>query len=137
MLSVQLLREAATLPKRMTQGAGGYDLCAAEDTTVAPGARVKVATGLAMQIPEGHVGLLKTRSSTAVAGVDVVGGVLDADYTGEVFVLLHNTTAAPYAVNVGQRIAQLVVPRIFSGDVGWVGSLAATARGSGGFGSTG
>lgn len=137
MLPVQRLGEAATLPKRMTHGAGGYDLYAAVYTSVPPGARVKVPTGLAVQIPEGHVGLLKTRSSMAAAGVDVVGGVLDADYTGEVFVLLHNTTTVPYAINVGQRIAQLVMPRIFSGDAGWVGSLAATARGSGGFGSTG
>ena len=90
-----------------------------------------------MGIPEGYVGFLKTRSSMALIGIDVVGGVIDSDYRGEVAVILHNTTPSVYNVKAGRRIAQLVILPVFTGPVQIVSDLDATGRGSGGFGSTG
>lgn len=132
---------AATIPVAATAQAAGYDLTAALDEAMVlmPGARAAVPTGLAIALPEGLEGQVRPRSGLAMKhGVTVLNapGTIDADYRGEVKVLLVNLGDAPFSIESGDRIAQLVVARYER--VAFVeGDLDDTARGAGGFGSTG
>jgi dUTP pyrophosphatase len=125
------------LPDYATEGAAGADLRAAEAVTLAPGARAAVATGISLEIPAGHVGLVWPRSGLAVRqGIDTLAGVIDSDYRGEVKVVLVNHGTEPVAVAAGDRIAQLLVQPVAR--VRFTrAALAPTGRGAGGFGSTG
>ena len=125
------------LPDYATEGAAGADLRAAEALTLAPGARAAVATGISVEIPPGHVGLVWPRSGLAVRqGIDTLAGVIDSDYRGEVKVVLVNHGTEPVAIAAGDRIAQLLVQPVAR--VRFTrAALAPTGRGAGGFGSTG
>jgi len=129
------------LPARRHPGDAGYDLCARTDAHVAPGARVLVPTGIAVAIPDGYAGFVQPRSGLALRhGVTVLNspGLIDAGYRDELQVLLHNTDPhAPFDVRRGDRIAQLVVQRVH--EIDWVeaDTLDDSARGHGGWGSTG
>jgi dUTP pyrophosphatase len=116
----------------------GYDIISAEDINIAPSFRQLIRTGLYLAIPEGYVGIIKSRSGTAVnAGIEHGAGVIDSDYRGEVKVLLYNFGFTPYKVQTGDRIAQMLIlpiPKMF---VHRVSDLDNTVRGEGGFGSTG
>jgi dUTP pyrophosphatase len=140
-LRVQRLDPAARLPGPAHEGDAGYDLHALEAVHLAPGERALVRTGIAVEIPEGHAGLVLPRSGTAVRhGIALVNapGLIDAGYRGELKVLLLNTDRRePFAVEPGDRIAQLVLVRVESPAVEEVAALTATARGEGGFGSSG
>ena len=131
----------AAAPTRGHEGDAGYDLRAAEECRLGPGERASVGTGLAVAIPDGCAGLVLPRSGTALKhGIALVNapGLIDSGYRGEVRVLLLNTDRTePFEVSVGDRIAQLVVVRHEAGGVEEVDSLDQTARGAGGFGSTG
>ena len=135
------LTEAARAPVRATDDDAGYDLHAAEAATLPPGARASVGTGVALAIPEGHAGLVLPRSGLALRhGIALVNapGLIDAGYRGEVRVLLLNTDpAAPFEVEVGDRIAQLVIVRHEAPELVEVEGLAESPRGGAGFGSTG
>lgn len=126
----------------MTALAAGMDLSAALDDVVvlAPGARAAIPTGLAMAIPPGYEGQVRPRSGLARdRGVTVLNapGTIDADYRGEVQVLLVNLGQEPARIEPGQRIAQLVLAKVEQLEVREVGELPSSERGSGGFGSTG
>jgi len=140
-LPIQRLRNDATLPTRAYPGDAGLDLSACERVEIPPGGRAMVSTGLAVAIPDGCAGLVLPRSGTALKhGIALVNapGLIDSGYRGEVRVLLLNTDRTePFEVSVGDRIAQLVVVRHEAGGVEEVDSLDQTARGAGGFGSTG
>ena len=140
-LRVRRLDPAAILPRQAHPGDAGYDLFALEAVTLGPGARAKVRTGIAVELPDGHAGLVVPRSGLAARhGISVVNapGLIDSGYRGEVQVLLLNTDRAePFEVAVGERIAQLVVTPVASPPVVEVGTLTETARGASGFGSTG
>jgi dUTP pyrophosphatase len=130
------------LPRYATAGAAGLDLCAHIESPrrVAPGERVQIPTGLAIAIPEGFVGDIRPRSGLALRhGVTVLNspGTIDADYRGELLVLLINHGQAPFDVQPGDRIAQIVFLRCER--VAWerVPQLPETARGTAGYGSTG
>jgi dUTP diphosphatase len=130
----------APLPAYMSAGASGLDLTAAEEVSLAPGARALVPTGLAVSIPPGFEGQVRPRSGIADrAGVTVLNapGTIDSDFRGEVRVLLINLGHEPVRLPRGERIAQLVVAPVAR--IVWdeVPSLDATVRGAGGFGSTG
>jgi len=131
--------EPALLPRRCSPGAAGIDLCAAEPATLPPGGRgALVRTGFACALPPGTVGIIKSRSSLAAKhDVEVGAGVIDEDYRGEVRVLLRNFGAEPFEVRRGDRVAQMVVLKLHAGPVQLCESLDDTARGQGGFGSTG
>jgi dUTP pyrophosphatase len=135
------LSEAARAPAQASDGDAGYDLHAAEATTIPPGTRASVGTGLALEIPAGHAGLVLPRSGNALRhGIALVNapGLIDSGYRGEVRVLLLNTDSAlPFDVEVGDRIAQLVIVRHDSPELVEVESLAESERGEGGFGSSG
>lgn len=141
-LRVQRLRDDVELPVRAHPGDAGLDLAAADGVVLAPGARVAVPTGLVVAVPHGWVGLVHPRSGMALRqGVTVVNapGTIDAGYRGEVKVAVVNLSDQVVELAAGTRIAQLVVQRVELCTVVEVDDLAsdATARGDGGFGSTG
>jgi dUTP pyrophosphatase len=141
-LPIQRLRSDAVIPRYMTPGAAGMDLYAAMDEPVslAPGERASVGTGLAMAIPAGYEGQVRPRSGLAAThGVTVVNapGTIDADYRGEVRVLLVNLGQSSVTLAPGQRIAQLVIAPVIQARPVEVESLPSSERGAGGFGSTG
>ena len=140
-LPVRLLSDAATLPTRANDGDAGLDLYAAEPTILGPGDRASVGTGLAVEIPEGHAGLVLPRSGLAARhGIALVNapGLIDAGYRGELRVLLLNTDASePFEIGVGDRIAQLLVTPFAAAAPVEAAELSATARGEAGFGSSG
>ena len=140
-LRFRRLSEAARPPAQAHEGDAGYDLHAAEAATIGPGERASVGTGIAIAIPEGQAGLVIPRSGLAARhGISVVNapGLIDAGYRGELRVLLLNTDRTePFTVEPGDRIAQLVLVRVESEELEEVAELDETARGVGGFGSTG
>ena len=137
-LRVCRLSEAASLPVRSTPGAVGYDISSSEATVVAARGSKLIATGLSMAIPSGFYGRVAPRSGLAVKkSIHVGAGVVDPDYRGEVRVLLFNLGDADFAIEVGDRIAQLVLEQCATPPVVEVDSLDDTLRSHGGFGSTG
>ena len=130
------------LPARASAGSSGYDLRAAVERplALAPGDRVLVPTGLALEIPAGWEGQVRPRSGLAVrSGVTVLNapGTIDSDYRGEVRVALVNLGAEPFPIERGDRIAQLVFARVGAAVLEEAAELAASGRGAGGFGSSG
>ena len=132
------------LPHYATAGAAGADLCAnlpgRAPVTLAPGARALVPTGLRMAIPAGHEVQIRPRSGLALKhGVTLVNapGTIDSDYRGPVGVILVNLGDVPFEVTHGMRIAQMVVAPVTAARFDLVEALEDTARGTGGFGSTG
>ena len=132
--------EGLPRPAYATAGAAGMDVVAAEALTLAPGARHAVATGFAIAIPEGYEVQVRPRSGLALKhGVTCLNtpGTVDADSRGEVKVILANLGEEPFAIARGDRIAQLVPAPVQRARFTEVADLDATARGTGGFGSTG
>ena len=139
---VQVLREGAALPVYGSAHAAGADLCAClpEAVEIAPGETAMIPTGIAVELPEGYAGLIYARSGLAskkdLAPANKVG-VVDSDYRGEILVSLHNHGQQTRRVEPGDRIAQLVLAPAPQAVFEKTDSLSGTARGSGGFGSTG
>jgi dUTP pyrophosphatase len=140
-LPVQKLNDAAVVPTRAHPGDAGLDLYSTEEAHIGPGERWGVGTGIAVEIPEGHAGLVLPRSGLAREhGITVVNspGLIDAGYRGEIRVLLLNTDPAETVrIEAGARIAQLVVTPIVVAEPVEVADLSESARGAGGFGSSG
>lgn len=134
--------EGLGLPAYASEHAAGMDLCAAvaDDIVIAPGQRTLVPTGLAIALPEGYEAQVRPRSGLALKhGITVLNspGTIDADYRGEVQVILANLGAEPFTVTRGMRIAQMVVASCARIEWQQVPALPESARGAGGFGSTG
>jgi dUTP pyrophosphatase len=126
----------------MSEGASGFDLCACLDRPLllSPGGRSLVPTGVALEIPPGMEAQVRPRSGLAIRhGIGLVNapGTIDADYRGEVCVILINWGEEEVTIRHGDRIAQLVFARVEPVRVGWAKTLSPTARGAGGFGHTG
>ena len=140
-LRVTRLRDDAVLPVRAHASDAGLDLSACEGLTIEPGERALVPTGLAVEIPADHAGIVVPRSGLALRhGISIVNtpGVIDADYRGEVQVLLLNTDRTDaFTVEPGMRIAQLLVMPVTPVAVVEVTELTESARGTAGFGSSG
>src|SRR4051794_41432835 len=140
-LPFQKLKEEARVPSRAHEGDAGLDLYSCEAAHVGPGERWSVGTGVGVEIPEGHAGLVLPRSGLAREhGIALVNapGLIDSGYRGELRVLLLNTDPAEtFRVEAGDRIAQLVLVPIALASPVEVESLADSARGGGGFGSSG
>jgi dUTP pyrophosphatase len=140
-LRVRRLDVRAQLPTRAHDSDAGLDLYALDETELAPGARAQVRTGIAVEIPPGHAGLVVPRSGLAARhGIALVNapGLIDAGYRGELQVLLLNTDREHvYRVRGGDRIAQLVVTAVATPAVLEVEELPESPRGAGGFGSSG
>lgn len=132
------LSDAATAPTKGSVGAAGFDLFAAQEMSILPGKRAAVKTDIQVGLPVGCYGRVAPRSGLAAkCCVDVGAGVIDADYRGNVMVLLLNFGSEAFHVKIGDRIAQLILEKIAAVDAFEVPSLDDTVRGIGGFGSTG
>jgi len=136
------LAECASAPLKGSKFSAGYDLASAQKTVVAPKCRVLVKTGIAVAIPIGCYGRVAPRSGLALKhGIDVMAGVIDGDYRGDVGVVLVNLGSEPFEINVGDRIAQLLLEKIEVNasvqEVENLNNLGVTARSGNGFGSTG
>jgi dUTP pyrophosphatase len=132
--------EGLPLPAYATDGAAGMDVVSAEDVSLAPGARHAVATGLALAIPPGFEIQVRPRSGLALKhGISVPNtpGTIDSDYRGELKVILINLGSDPFDIRRGDRVAQLVLAPVTRANWLEVDALDETARGKGGFGSTG
>ncbi len=140
-LRIKLLRPGARLPQRATAGATGYDLvaCLPDGEALAVGQEpVRVPTGIAVEAPQGFDVQIRPRSGLSAQGVMATFGTIDSDYRGELLVTMHVLSyREPHTVRDGDRIAQLVVGRIDDVSLELVDELSATARDSGGHGSTG
>ncbi len=137
-LNFKKLDPRAMLPTRGSSSAAGLDLYSIEAITLAPNERRLIQTGLAVAIPEGYYGRLAPRSGLATQkGINVLAGVIDADYRGEIGCLLHNAGNEIVSLPEQSKICQLIIEKIATPNAVWVDSLDETSRGSGGFGSTG
>jgi dUTP pyrophosphatase len=140
-LLVTRLRDDARLPTRAHEGDAGLDLYAVESASLGPGERAAVATGVAVEIPDGHAGLVLPRSGLAAShGIALVNapGLIDSGYRGELRVLLLNTDRERgFEIASGDRIAQLLLTPVVSAEAVEVAELEVSVRGDGGFGSTG
>ena len=136
-LFVKKLEKDAVVPARATPGSAGFDLSSVEKLTVPSKGRAVVSTGISIKLPPGTYGRVAPRSGIALKfGIDVLAGVIDADYRGEIRVILYNSGDLVFDVEKGQRIAQLIVEKIEMPEVEVVSHLSETER-QGGFGSTG
>lgn len=138
-LEFMKLHADARLPTRGSLHSAGLDLYAAESLTLAAqGGRAGVRTGVAVAIPQGFYGRVAPRSGLAVRhGLDVLAGVIDSDYRGEIICALINHGEAPLEIEAGMRIAQLIIEAIATPEPVWSEDLNETERGQRGFGSTG
>lgn len=141
-VKVKKLDKNAVIPTYGSVAAAGADLyaCNSEEITINPGETVMIHTGIALEIPEGFVGLVYARSGIAskrgLAPANKVG-VIDSDYRGEIMVALHNHSSVAQSVVAGERVAQLVITPYLTADFVLSDTLQDTVRGEGGFGSTG
>ena len=140
MISVYIkkIEESAIIPTRATDSDAGYDLYSTNDGVVPARGRKVVGTGIAIAIPPGHYGRVAPRSGLAVKrGIDVLAGVVDSGYRGEVGVVLQNLSDEDFPFKKGDRVAQLILEQCNT--IGWVelDELEDSVRSDGGFGSTG
>lgn len=136
-MNLKRLTDGLPLPSRATNNAAGYDLCSAIDTQILPGHRVIIPTGFAWGFWPSHCGQIWPRSGIAArCGIDVMAGLIDPDYRGEICVVLVNHGNDVFMIKKGDRIAQLVLCPFHATEL-FEGDLTDTDRGAGGFGSTG
>ena len=137
-LRFKQLDPRAVLPQRGSALAAGLDVFAIEDLKIGPKQRATARTGLAVAIPAGFYGRIAPRSGLAAKkGLDVLSGVIDSDYRGEILCLLYNTGDEIINLPAGSKICQLIIEQIITPEAEWATELDETARGASGFGSTG
>lgn len=138
MIKIKKLSATAIIPKYIREGDAAMDLYADETKILAPNTRTIVKTGIAMAIPQGHVGLIWDRSGMAIKqGIKSMGGVIDANYRGEIGVILHNLSQETLTIEPGMRIAQMIIQEVHQKQLIEVKELDETVRGENAFGSTG
>ncbi len=141
-IKIKFLSDNIKMPEYATEGSAGMDLSAAikKPVLVRPGERTLIPAGIALQIPKGYAGFVFARSGLALRqGLSLCNGVgvIDSDYTGEIKIGVVNLSNKEYTVNPGDRVAQLVIMPVACAEFTEVDELERTARGGGGFGSTG
>ena len=139
-LEIRLLHPDAVPPRRSRSGDAGYDLRATERISIPQNGRRLVGTGVAVALPEGVAGLVTPRSGLAIEhGLTLLNapGLIDPNYRGEIKVILHNTSERRYTVEIGDRIAQLLLVPYWAPELEVVEALPESERGAGGFGSSG
>jgi dUTP diphosphatase len=138
LLLFKKLDSRAILPTRGSVLAAGLDIYVIEDLMIQPGERALGRTGLAVAIPEGYYGRVAPRSGlSSKHGLDVLAGVIDADYRGEIGCLLYNAGNETIQLPAQSKICQLIIEKIITPEAVWADDISDTERGSGGFGSTG
>lgn len=137
-MKIKLLNGNAKMPTRGSDGAAGLDLYAADDAVLRRGQSWRFPLGLSIAIPYGFVGVIKPRSGLASRNsIDVLAGVVDSDFRGDLVVILINHGSQDLVILQGDRIAQLLIVPVWMGDLKQVDELPETVRGDGSFGSTG
>lgn len=139
-IKLKKTRPTAIIPNQGTKDAAGFDLYTAEETILEDGVPTKVPTGLAMEIPSGHCGVVYSRSSSALKGIVITPLIVDADYRGEIFVLARFMgfgDKTRHVVAQGDRIAQMRIEKLIHPEFEEVEILSETERDTGGYGSTG
>ena len=137
-MNIKKLNELATIPTRGSEEAAGYDLYSIESGVISAGERKVVKTGISLAIPNGQFGRISPRSGLAVKkGIDVLAGIIDSDYRGEIMVVLINLGKDAVLYNVGDKIAQIIFSKYETTDFNVVENLDDTNRAEKGFGSTG
>jgi len=137
-LKVKKLKEGAKLPSKGHIGDAGLDFYAVEEVVFTPHSQERVHTGVAIEIPEGYVGLIWDKSSVSFnQGLKVMGGVIDSGFRGEIIMSLYNTTNREQKIEKGHKIAQMIIQKFEDCDIVEVDSLSDTVRGGGREGSTG
>jgi len=138
MININLLSPNANIPSRGSDESAGLDICTIESVTIAAGQRALLRTGLAMSMPRGYVGLIWPRSKLAAKmGVDVLAGVVDSDYRGEIMVSLLNTGQDAVELRSGDKVAQMIIQKHFSDmEKNVVDDLDRTMRGYSGVNSS-
>ncbi len=137
-LNIKKLHTRAKLPHYAHPHDAGADLFSVEDVVIPPGERVLVSTGIALEIPEGYVGLVWDKSGLSTThGLKTLGGVIDAGYRGEIKIGIINLSKDPYHLGVGHKVAQLLLQNVEHAHIVEVDDLSSSTRGEGGFGSTG
>lgn len=137
-LKIKKLEQGAVLPNYATAGDAGMDLFALESARIEPGARTQIRTGIAMEIPDGFVGLVWDKSGLSHKyGLKTLGGVIDSGYRGEILVGVVNLCTNPIVFEAGQKVAQMLIQKVEQAEIVEVDDLSSTDRGEGGFGSTG
>lgn len=130
--------DEAILPTRGNQEDAGFDLYSPATVNVWPNHRVVVRTGIRLEIPQGHVGLIMDKSSIAInKGLTVLAGVIDSGYRGEILVAMYNTTNKMQVIEQGQKFAQIVIQKFEDLEIEEVAELSESIRGEGRIGSTG
>ncbi|MBY0309774.1 dUTP diphosphatase [Patescibacteria group bacterium] len=137
-LLIKKIDPAAKVPSFAHSTDAGLDVCSLEEVVILPGERKSLRTGIAMAIPEGHVGLVWDKSGIAhKGGLKTLGGVIDAGYRGEIFVGLLNAGDSAYTFAVGDKVAQILIQTIVQPELVVADELPEADRGEGAFGSTG
>lgn len=137
-LNIKKLHPGAKLPTYAHHDDAGFDLYAIESVSIPVGARVLVGTGIAIEIPDGYVGLIWDKSGLSmVHGLKNLGGVIDAGYRGEIKAGVVNLSDEDYTITAGHKVAQMLIQKVERADIKEVAELSDTSRGHGGFGSTG
>lgn len=137
-LKIKRLHTDAKIPSYAHPGDAGLDLYAADGVTIAPNERATISTGIAMEIPEGYVGLIWDKSGLSIKhGLKTLGGVVDSGYRGEVLVGITNLSETTYTIHKGEKVAQMIIQKKEVVLVEEVKELSETVRGERGFGSTG
>jgi dUTP pyrophosphatase len=138
MISVQLLDNNAKVPTKANPNDAGFDLYSVLDTVIPPKQRKTVRTGIAIQMPDHLAGLIWPRSGLSVKqGIDVLAGVVDSGYRGEIMVCLYNTSDEVVGINTGDRIAQIIFQEVPRVTMEVHDTLGSSQRGDNGFGSSG
>jgi dUTP pyrophosphatase len=136
-LLIKKLEQGAKLPERAHKEDAGADLFSYGEQTVEPGETKKLRTGISLSVPVGYAFLIWDKSFVGASGVKTLGGVGDAGYRGEIFVIVHNLNKHPITFAHGQKIAQVLIQKVELPEIVEVKELDDTLRGQGGFGSTG
>ncbi len=137
-LKVKKLNPEAKLPSKGHPGDAGIDFFAIETAVFAPGTQVNVKTGVALEIPEGHVGLIWDKSSVSFnKGLKIMGGVIDSGYRGEIIMSMYNTSNTEQVIEKGNKIAQMIIQKFEDYEIEEINEMSETVRGEGREGSTG
>ncbi|MDO8572170.1 MAG: dUTP diphosphatase [bacterium] len=137
-IKIKKLKADATVPSYAHAGDAGMDMYASEDVHIRKGEWGKVPTGIALEIPDGYVGLVWDKSGLSINhGLKTLGGVIDAGYRGEIIIGIVNLSSEDYTIEKGHKIAQLLIQKIESPVIQKVEELGDSHRGEKGFGSTG
>ena len=135
---VKKLDLQAFLPKFAYPGDAGMDIFSVQDVIIKPSERMTCSTGIAIQIPDGYVGLIWDKSGLATKnGIKTMGGVIDSGYRGEIKIVMINLSQESYEIKKGDKIAQMLIQKVENTEITEVENLDETKRGEGGFGSTG